>query len=387
MHSTDGVVKYINECRSHNVPVLPPDINVSDKEFTVADGGIRFGLIAVKNVGEGAIDALLEERRNGPFTSLFDFCQRVDLRRVNKRVVESLIKCGALDSTGAPRARMTAALEDAIDFGQRVQKERSNPQMGLFDTGDGQGDSINLPPMPTVEEWDERQLLAFEKESLGFFVTGHPLQRHEKLLEKFTNADTVSLKESDGGNRVRIGGITQSVRTLRTRKGDLMAFAVLEDLSGSVEVVVFPEAYAAAGDLLAEDRAILVEGEVQKDENNVKIIAETIIPVAQAESTWTASVRLTLDIDRTDRNTLLDLNDLLRRHRGSCPAVLALRESDRTETVISISDDLKLEVGSALRQDIYALLGYHAVETVCRSISARPDRNNGNGKWKKRRAT
>ena len=135
MHSTDGVVKYIDECRSHDVPVLPPDINVSDKEFTVTDGGIRFGLIAVKNVGEGAIEAILEERAQGPFTSLFDFCERVDLRKVNKRVIESLIKCGAFDSTGDPRARMMAALEDALDYGQRVQKERNNPQMGLFDMG------------------------------------------------------------------------------------------------------------------------------------------------------------------------------------------------------------------------------------------------------------
>ena len=190
----------------------------------------------------------------------------------------------------------------------------------------------------------------------------------------------MSLKEADSGARVRIGGIPQSVRTLRTRKGDLMAFAVLEDLNGSVEVVVFPEAFAAAGDLLSEDRAILVQGEVQKDEKAVKIIADTIVPVDQAESTWTASVRLTLDLSRTDRDLLLSLHDLLKRHRGACPAVLALREADRTETVISISDDLKLEVGHALRQDVYRPVGI-----PCRGNDVRG--NFGSARQKRRAAT
>ncbi len=135
MHSTDGVVKFIAECRHHDIPILPPDINESDTEFTVDGSGIRFGLVAVKNVGESAIESIIASRADQPFESLFDFCERVDLKKVNKRVIESLIKSGAFDSTGAKRSQMMAALESALEYGQRVQKERTDPQMGLFDHG------------------------------------------------------------------------------------------------------------------------------------------------------------------------------------------------------------------------------------------------------------
>ena len=159
MHSTDGVVKFIAECRHHDIPILPPDINKSDTEFTVDGSQIRFGLVAVKNVGESAIESIIASRKDQPFESLFDFCERVDLKKVNKRVIESLIKCGAFDSTGAKRSQLMAALESALEYGQRVQKERTDPQMGLFDMGDKQA-SINAPALPEIGEWDEKQLLA-----------------------------------------------------------------------------------------------------------------------------------------------------------------------------------------------------------------------------------
>ncbi|MCK5205963.1 MAG: DNA polymerase III subunit alpha, partial [Desulfobacterales bacterium] len=152
MHSSDGVVKYIVECRSHGIAVLPPNIKYSDKAFSVYGDKIRFGLVAVKNVGESAIEAIIESRGEGGFTSLFDFCERVDLKKVNKRVVESLIKCGAFDSTGANRSQMMAALEDALDYGQRIQKERLDPQIGLFD-GTVNPQVINAPALPEIEEW------------------------------------------------------------------------------------------------------------------------------------------------------------------------------------------------------------------------------------------
>jgi DNA polymerase-3 subunit alpha len=193
MHSTDGVVKYIAECRSHGIAVLPPDINYSDKAFTVYRDKIRFGLVAVKNVGEAAIEAIIDARDDEKFASLFGFCERVDLKKVNKRVIESLIKCGAFDDTGAKRSQMMAALEDALDYGQRVQKERLDPQIGLFD-GTVNPQVINAPVLPDIEEWSEKQRLAFEKESLGFYVSGHPLKRYGELIDKFTNANAVSIK-------------------------------------------------------------------------------------------------------------------------------------------------------------------------------------------------
>jgi DNA polymerase-3 subunit alpha len=238
MHSTDGVVKFIAECRSHNIPILPPDINASDKEFTVDGSKIRFGLAAVKNVGESAIDSIIEARVEKGFSSLFEFCERVDLKRVNKRVIESLIKCGAFDTTGSLRSQMIASLEDALDYGNRVQKERMDPQMGLFG-GQAEPLVINEPSLPEIPEWDEKKLLAFEKESLGFYISGHPLTRFETVLDKFTNANAVTLKELQDGGAVRIGGIVQATKVITTRKGDLMAFVTIEDMHGSVEITVF----------------------------------------------------------------------------------------------------------------------------------------------------
>ena len=203
MGSIDNIVKFVGECRTHAIPVLAPDVNAGFKEFTVDRKRIRFGLVAVKNVGESAIDAIIEARQDGPFTSLFDFCERVDLRRVNKRVVESLIKCGAFDSTGARRSQMMAALEVALDHGQRVQREKCDPQMGLFGGVECPA-PVNVPAMPDVEDWDDRQKLAFEKESLGFYLSGHPLTRYEEVLSKFTTTDAISIKEAAGrGGRAR----------------------------------------------------------------------------------------------------------------------------------------------------------------------------------------
>ena len=190
-----------------------------------------------------------------------------------------------------------ASLEVALDYGQRVQRERCDPQMGLFGGADCP-EPVNVPAMPDIEDWDERQKLAFEKESLGFFLSGHPLHRFEEVLHKFTTADALSIKEAPDGATVRIGGLVRGMKTIKTRKGDLMGFATIEDLHGAVEVTVFSRVFAAASDLLAEDRTVLVQGQVQKDEQSVKLIAETIIPLEKAEEHWTASVHLSLDLER-----------------------------------------------------------------------------------------
>ncbi|MBU0987828.1 MAG: DNA polymerase III subunit alpha, partial [Proteobacteria bacterium] len=364
MHSTDGVVKYIAACRSHGIEILPPDINESGLVFTVSGSKIRFGLVAVKNVGENAIECIIEVRKEGNFTSLFDFCERVDLKKVNKRVVESLIKCGAFDSTSEYRSRMIASLEDGFDYGQRVQKERSDPQMGLFDMG-GSQTVINLPPVPEIDEWDEKQMLAFEKESLGFYITGHPLTGYEDILGKFTNTNTSVLKERNDGEAVRIGGVVRSTKTIKTKKGDLMAFVGLEDLHGTVELTIFSSVYGKAYELLFEDNPIIVQGQLQKDENSVKILADTIIPMDKAEETWTASIQIRLDVTKTDRSLLALLHEILKRHPGNCEGYLHLLSPEKTETIIALPDALKLQAGMPLTREIKACLGYDAVETVC----------------------
>ena len=384
MHSTDGVVKFIAECRHHDISILPPDINESVVEFTVDGASIRFGLVAVKNVGESAIEAIIAARADKPFQSLFDFCERVDMKKVNKRVIESLIKSGSFDSTGAKRSQMMAALESALEYGQRVQKERTDPQMGLFDMGDNQP-NINAPGLPEVGEWDGKLFLTYEKEALGFYLSGHPLSRYEEVLDKFTNANAISIKELKDGGVVRIGGLVRSTKNIKTKKGDLMAFVTIEDMHGAVEVVVFSRVFADVKDLLVEDRPVLIQGQVQKDEKSVKILAETAIPIDKAEETWAASVHFNLEISRTDREGLENLHAILKRHPGRCPAFIHLRSPDSTDSIISLPDALKLKAGGALTREVNGFLGYHAVETRCSVVTSAAilngvSRNGGKGK-------
>jgi DNA polymerase-3 subunit alpha len=383
MHSTDGVVKFIAECRHHDIPILPPDINKSDTEFTVDGSQIRFGLVAVKNVGESAIESIIASRTDQPFESLFDFCERVDLKKVNKRVIESLIKCGAFDSTGAKRSQLMAALESALEYGQRVQKERNDPQMGLFDLGDNQP-SINAPVLPEIGEWDGKQFLIFEKESVGFYLSGHPLTRHEEVLDKFTNANAISIKELKDGGVVRIGGLVRSTKNIKTKKGELMAFVTIEDMHGSVEVIVFSRVFSDVRDLLVEDRPVLVQGQVQKDEKSVKILADKVIPIDKAEETWAASVHFNLEISRTDREGLENLHAILKRHPGLCPAFLHLRSPDNADSIIALPDGFKLKAGGALTREVNGFLGYQAVETRCRAVTASAAVNGVNGRRKSR---
>lgn len=384
MHSTDGVVKYIAECRSQGIEVLPPDINESDKAFTVIGSKIRFGLAAVKNVGENAIESIVAARNDGKFSSQFEFCERVDLKKVNKRVIEGLIKCGAFDSTEAFRSRMMASLEDCVDYGQRLQKEKADPQISLFDLKADQF-AINLPNMSEIDEWDEKQLLAFEKESLGFYITGHPLSEYEDILEKFANTNSSTLKEQNDGDAVRIGGMIRSTKIIKTKKGDLMAFVTLEDLHGSVEIIVFSTLYAKVYDLLTDDSAILVRGHLQKDENSVKILADTLIPMDKAEETWSTSIHFNLDITRTDKALLEQLKGIFSRYPGSCRGYVHLLDPEKTDTTIALSDAMKLKAGSSLIREVNRLLGYNAAETICEPTEFSSDSNGYNGSRRSRR--
>ncbi len=379
IHSTDGIVKYISDCRNQGIAIQPPDIMKSERTFTVIKDEIRFGLAAVKNVGEGAIEAIIQAREEKPFTSLFDFCERVDFKKINKRVIESLIKCGAFDCTGEHRSRMAAALEEAIEYGQRVQKEKNDPQISLFDLGGGP--AINAPKSPDIDEWEESERLAFEKEMLGFYITGHPLDGYEALIEKYTTVDTVSIKEKWDGEAVRIGGIIRAIKTIKTKKEELMAFVTIEDMLGSLELVVFPSVYAKVDQLLRDDSPVLVEGAIQKDENSLSLLCDAMIPIEKAEETWTASICLNLDLERLTEEDLTQLKGVLKKHTGSCRAYLHLRDAQKTETVIALPDDMKLRPGVQLTREVNGLIGYHVVETLCSPVKI----NSGNGKSNKYR--
>lgn len=387
--SLDGVVKFISECRSHDIEVLPPDINESALNFTVVKGAIRFGLVAVKNVGEGPVEAIIEARiSGGPFKDLFDFCERVDLRKVNKRVMEALIRCGAFDSTGIRRSQMTAALEEALDYGSRIQKEKNDPQMGLFDMGGGSGAAINRPTFPDIDEWEARDLLLLEKEALGLYLSGHPLKQYERVVEKFSNANGTTIKEMTNGAPVRMGGSVQEAKVIMTKKGDKMAFLSLEDVNGGlVEVVVFPRLYQMVADLLVTDTPIIVEGEAQVDESAGKIKAEKLVHMDQAAEIWTSGVHLTVTTGKNQREDLMRVQDVLRKYPGQCPITLHVLIPEKTDTVIALPDLLHVHPEGALFTELEAVLCPEGVNTECippklaeRKRKRYPKKNgNGNG--------
>ena len=219
MENTDKVIKNIAEVRAMGVEVLPPDINASDRTFTVHGNSIRFGLGAVKGVGSAALESIIEERAKGEYTSLQDFCEKVDLRKVNKKVVEALIRCGAFDSLKARRSQLMAVLEESMEIGQKVQREKEQGQESLFGTaeivnhkGNGYG------KLPDIDEWPENVLLGFEKEALGFYITGHPLARHSAAIKRFATCDTAGLHERPDKSEVKVCGIVAGLKELTTRK-------------------------------------------------------------------------------------------------------------------------------------------------------------------------
>ena len=362
MENTEKVIKNINEIRNMGIAILPPDINESCRNFTVHEKDIRFGLGAVKGVGGAAVEAIVEARQDGPFNSLHDFCERVDLRRVNKRVVEALVKCGAFDSLQHKRAQFMAALEEAMEYGQKIQREKDSGQESLFGT-----DQIVTPnghaygQLPDLEEWPENVLLANEKESIGFYITGHPLARHSDAIKRFSTCDTAGLIERADKEEVSICGIVTGIKLLNTRKGDRMAFVTLEDLSGFVEMVVFPETYTASAELLNSEEALLVKGTVDVGEDACKILVNEVLSLKDVQERLTRMVHFRLTTPGLEERQLRSLRDIMTRYRGDCEALIHLVVPNRSETVISLPEDLRLQASDQMMDDVEKLFGYNVV--------------------------
>ncbi|HFQ90975.1 MAG TPA: DNA polymerase III subunit alpha, partial [Desulfobulbus sp.] len=342
--NTDKVVKYISECRQQGIEVLPPDINESFDDFTVINDRVRFGLAAVKNVGGAALDSIIEEReKNGPYASLSDFCNRIDPSRVNRKVIESLIRAGAFDSFGGRRAQYMAVLEQALDRAKAVQRDRMSGQMNLFSLA---AEEDKTPAaeieLPDIEEWPELKKLALEKETLGFFLTGHPLEGVSRDLRMVVDTEIEHLDSWRDGQAVRIGGLIQHIKEHKSKKGDRMAFTVLEDMSGSVEVIVFPSTFARCSDLLAGEEPLVVLGTVQQGERGAKVIAEEISPLAEAMARYTERACITLRADRTSRQHMEQLKEIFYQYHGPTPVHLTLHFDGRGEVDIELLKDLTI---------------------------------------------
>ncbi len=366
MQNSDKVIKNITECKEMHIEVLPPDINESGTSFSVVKEGIRFGLAAIKNVGSKAAEEVIRERDDGgSFSSIFDFCQRVDLHKVNKRVVESLIKAGAFDSTSISRAKIAAVMEDAIETGQRVMRDKQQGQLSLFDLGgeDNNTDVDQIYSYPDIEEWDDKLKLANERESLGFYITGHPLQQRIKEMKRCAVAQISRLSAFQDQSRVRIGGLVAAVKEKRTAKGKLMGFITLEDLTGTVDVTLFPDSFQLASPYIESQEPLIIEGRVEIDDERgkAKVVATTVMSLKEATGKMVSRVVFSLNHNILTVSKLNHLQSILSRYRGDCPGYINLRKDD-CEMVLSLSSDYRVEPSSELMQEVDSLFGCSVVD-------------------------
>lgn len=275
MGSQGKMAEYIEECRRMGIAVLPPDVNRSGRTFRVEGEAIRFGLEAVKNVGTQAIEAILRERKRRPFRDLFDLCARVDLRHVNRRVLESLIQCGATESLDGHRAMQLAMLDEAIERGSAFQQLRSEDQLDLFED---EGLTLSSPRFDYsgTAPFTRREILEMERELLGLYLSGHPLDGYREMLPRLTTHTLAELEECRDGERVSIAGMITHIKPITTRKGEPMAFAAVEDWSRQVEVILFPRTYRQYRPLLQTDRPVRISGRINLHEEGVKILADAL---------------------------------------------------------------------------------------------------------------
>jgi DNA polymerase-3 subunit alpha len=318
--STDDVVKYINECREVGIPVEPPDINVSDANFTPHGTAIRFGLAAVKNVGRSAIDSIVAARQKvGRFKSIFEFCESVDLRLLNKRILESLVKSGAMDCFGR-RSQVMAALDQAIELSQKAQRDAESGQHGLFGVFQAE-ENATTERLPNTPDWDEHTRLAYEKEILGFFITGHPLDKYKDKLADFNakSVEEVMVMKSTprGGDEVLVGGILVGVKSAKSRKGEMYAQGGLEDMTGKVNILIFSEAYKRLQEKMKLDVPVLVRGSVRAEEGtNATLTLSDITPLEEATPKLARSLRIRIPLETATEATVEALHVLFGEKKG-----------------------------------------------------------------------
>jgi len=363
MDNTDKVTQHIGVCKDMDVKLLSPDINRSDIPFTVEGEGIRFGLGAVKNVGVSALEEILARRSSsGLFKSVDDFCSRVDLRKVNRRVIESLIKSGAFDCCGDHRARNLSFLDQAMERGQKAQRDRENGQITMFEGDLGSSDMEEQ--MPEVEAWSEQQRLSFEKESLGFYITGHPLEKYRKELERYATIDLGRLDELSEGQEVRVAGMKQSMREISTKKGDRMAFLTLEDLHGSAEMIVFSDVFAKAGHILSSEGPFVVKGIVDPNGDKPKIKASEVELLENYRKRVTNEIQINLSTIGLSREDLIALREVFARHGGNCAVKLKLTIPTKSESMIALSQEFRVGSSDDMVSEIEKIFGSGTVTFV-----------------------
>ncbi|HEX5242470.1 MAG TPA: DNA polymerase III subunit alpha, partial [Tepidisphaeraceae bacterium] len=397
MGSTDKVVEYIEECRKLTLPdgskgikVLPPDINASDKDFTPiyvmpeegkskkrkaapkAEGVIRFGLMAVRGVGEKAVEAIIAEReKNGPFASLFDFTERVDLRQVTRSTMEALVKCGAFASTGANRAQLIASLDRAIEMGQQSQQDQRAGQLNMFAAMAAAAPArMTAGSLPAIDELPDADLLKFEKEFLGFYITSHPLTEHQSALEHYSTTSTKEVLAVSEGVEVTIGGMINRVKKSVTKNGRsagmTMAMITMEDLEGQIDAVLFAESLAEVlkryPDSVGVEQIVFLRGKVDRRRETPSIIVNDVIPVADAIGKLTTSLALKLDPLRHSAQDIQLLERALAEHKGNAEVFLQITTSATQKVTMRLNRERFVKPSRQLVEDLERAIGPGSVQ-------------------------
>ena len=358
MNTKDKVPFYVNQCHEMGLDVLPPDVNESDVGFTVVGGKIRFGLNAVKGVGRGAIEAIIAARADGRFTSIYDFCSRVDSQLANKRTLEALIRSGAFDSTGDPRRGMLEALPLAMADGERRRKDRAQGQGGLFDLA-GAGDDTSHTPEVPQREFDQATLLKEEKEALGLYVSAHPLQGLRQQLRDEIEVPVAALGDSADGTMLWTGGIVSNAQRKVSKNGGVWLAFRLEDVDGSVECRAWPSTYEQYRDLLVEDGIVKVKARLEsKPDAETQLIVIEVLPFSGVSEYRPLTV--TIDAQRVRPTVLDDLRRILADFPGQVPVVLHMVGSGERAR-LRVGDTLRVAPVAGLYAELKALLGESCV--------------------------
>lgn len=355
--NTDKVVEYVNASEELGITILPPDVNESIVEFNVMDEKtIRFGLLAVKNVGQTAIESIVAIRQEGPYQSIFDFCKRVDLRVANRKVVESLIKCGAFDSFQIFRSQLMAVVDRALESGAQSQREEAVGQFSFFSMGEAAGGfKEESDTLPQIKEWAKNEVLAYEKEILGFYLSGHPLTHYKTEIKEFVKHTTKDLKNVVDGQEVKIIGIISNVKLTTTRKSnERMAIVKVQDLDGEVEAVVFPSTYPNVAEILKEGAVVVVIGRVGFREETPNIVAGDI---KRIEEIYKAIKAINLNVSTVNQPSLTSLREKLSLFPGKTPVYLHLNTQEFKSVQILVGEDLFVNPSEALINEIKELVG------------------------------
>jgi len=381
-HNAAKVAEYIEECRRMGIAVKPPDVNSSEMDFTVVypesgEAYIRFGLAAIKGVGEKAAEQIMQVRaEGGEFASLFDFCERVDLGLVNRATIEALIKAGAFDSTGAMRKALMEVLPKAIEIGQSAQQDRRAGQLSLLDGFDAAAPGRRIEPKIPASEWSEAEMLAHEKQVLGLYVTSHPLTHHAREIDTYSTVSTVDLVHYDDGAEVILGGLVTGFRTRLTRSGknagSKMAIVRLEDLKGQTEAIVFPDVLRAHAADLEPDSIVFLRGKVDRRREEPSLRVSEVIPFAEAVERLSTGLLIRVHcVGRTDE-LLQTIHDILAEHSGDRPVFLQLLTPEQLAVTVRCAPRLNVALNAALLERLAELVGSESVIPITPGARGRP---------------